>query len=173
MSSQSRSARIRASRCSTSSTSSSPAQSATGADEKPHTSAQIEDIQDISRLRSFSHASRPACAKTFRLGFRPTASRLDVALTRKVKRKRMRGCVTWRTTGADLGKGIYASKASARVKECAITGACTYARAILCVRPYMYPPRLFPPEISPTRPSPSTHASATAGETPPPHSRRA
>ena len=66
----------------------------------------LDNVQEISRERSFSHASRPACAKTFRLGFRPTASRFDVALTRNVRRKRIRGCVTWSTRGADFGKGI-------------------------------------------------------------------
>lgn len=116
MSSHSRSARIRANRCSTSSTSSIPAQSATEhrSEDSQSRSDDRHDSQEMSRVHSFSHAFRPACAKTFRLGLRPTASRLDVALTRKVRRKRMRGCVTWRTTGADFGKGICAARMSAR-----------------------------------------------------------
>lgn len=65
------------------------------------------NLHEISRIASASQVARPSAAKTFRLGFLPTASRLEALLTRNASRKRMRGCVTCTTNDGPVGSAIY------------------------------------------------------------------
>lgn len=58
-------------------------------------------------MASASQVARPSAAKTFRLGFLPTASRLEALLTRNASRKSMRGCVTCTTNDGPVGSAIY------------------------------------------------------------------